>query len=74
MITAEEFLESKGLKRVGNLLVRQNSDYSENGIQKLMIEFAKMHVSEALKSASEKFDAECNKQVILCSYKLDDIN
>lgn len=74
LICADEFLESKGLKGIGNLLVRQNSDYSENGTQKLMIEFAKMHVSEALKSAGEKFDVECNKQAVLCSYKLDDIN
>ena len=51
--TAEEFLISKGLKGVGNLLVRDNSQYSENGTQKLMIEFAKMHVKAALKKASE---------------------
>jgi hypothetical protein len=54
MITAEEFLISKGLKGVGNLLVRDNSQYSENGTQKLMIEFAKMHVKAALEAASEK--------------------
>lgn len=54
MITAEEFLISKGLKGVGNLLVRDNSQYSENGTQKLMIEFAKLHVEAALKEASEK--------------------
>ena len=52
--TAEEYLASKGLKGVGNLLVRDNSNYSENGTQKLMIEFAKLHVEAALKEASEK--------------------
>lgn len=72
-MTAEEYLISKGLKGVGNLLVRSHSNYSENGTQKLMIEFAKYHVQKALKEASAKFDAECNKYVILNAYPLENI-
>jgi len=72
-MTAEEYLISKGLNGVGNLLVRSHSNYSENGTQKLMVEFAKYHVQKALKEASDKFDTECNKYVILNAYPLENI-
>lgn len=50
MITAEEFLR--------NSSVTFSDRYDFLSIQELMIEFAKMHVQEALKQASEKADAD----------------
>jgi len=35
--------------------------------------FAEYHVQKALKEASDKFDAECNKYVILNAYPLENI-
>lgn len=54
MKTAEEYLASKGLKGVGNLLVKGSSKYSENGTQKLMIEFAKMHAKNIIQEFKER--------------------
>lgn len=70
MITAEEYLASKGLKGVGNLLVRDNSNYSENGTQKLMIEFAKLHVEAALKAKIEAM----RETYTYGGYSLDELN
>lgn len=49
-MTAEEFLR--------NSSVTSSDRYDFLSKQKLMIEFAKMHVQEALKQASEKADAD----------------
>ena len=50
MKTAEEFLR--------NSSVTSSDRYDFLSKQELMIEFAKMHVQEALKQASEKADAD----------------
>nr|DAI89506.1 MAG TPA: hypothetical protein [Caudoviricetes sp.] len=56
-------------------LVRQDESgvYSEQDIAYMLVKFAKYHVQEALKEASDKFDAECNKYVILNAYPLENI-
>jgi hypothetical protein len=75
--TAEEFLPKN-----------ENGRYSRNGVEKAMIEFAKLHVEAALKEASENgqafvngngewvssnVTAFINKGSILNSYPLDNI-
>ena len=60
ILTAEEFLKSKGL-----------GGYQE--FDGVLQEFAKLHVEAALKEASEKFDHYSNKNTILGSYSLDNI-
>jgi len=83
-MTAEEYLISKGLKGVGNLLVRSHSNYSENGTQKLMVEFAKYHVEKALKSVIEnheiddydehqEYSPSLNEKSVLNAYSLENI-
>ena len=71
MITVKEFLEQD-----------KNGVYSEQDITKIMIEFAKMHVTEALKQASEKAEIEndwdnqkwnISKDSILTAYSLDNV-
>jgi len=73
--TAEKFIEEKYSDVPGEL----------NDITDLMIEFAKFHVTEALKKAAEKAEINCdcdgdewckgkiNKNSILKSYDLDNI-
>lgn len=76
MITAEEFIE-------------QCDDYGKlvyiDLISKIMIEFAKLHVQEALKKASEvaesaakqylrvSDDEDFNKELVLRAYQLENI-
>ena len=71
MITVKEFLEQD-----------KNGVYSEQDITKVMIEFAKMHVTEALKQASEKAEIEndwdnqkgnISKDSILTAYSLENV-
>lgn len=52
MITAEEFLESKGLFNDKSLRLENWKMTTSEA----MIEFAKLHVQEALKQASEKVE------------------
>ena len=66
MITAEEFIEEK----------YADVPYELKDITDLMIEFAKLHVTEALKEASEKaVGLHCtdfvDKDSIINSYPLD---
>ncbi len=72
--TAEEFLSNKSFMR---------SDLQCETNYQLMIEFAKLHVTAALKAASEKAETVCDEggelgfvdeQSILNSYPLDKIN
>jgi len=68
MITAEEFIEEK----------YADVPYELKDITDLMIEFAKLHVTEALKEASEKaVGLHCtdfvDKDSIINSYPLDNI-
>ncbi len=74
MITAIEFIENKFPNNNGVFVLRN--------IEEFMIEFAKMHVKEALKQASEKAQTECDEggetgfvdeDSILNAYPLDKI-
>ena len=84
MKTAEEFLENIGVKTNQNGL----NTYLKGDVKHAMIEFAKMHVEEALKKASKKAtisyeysgntgseycDEFVNKQSILNAYPLENI-
>jgi len=71
MITAKEFLGQD-----------ESGVYSEQDITKAMIEFAKIHVTEALKQASEKAEIEndfdnqkgsISIDSILTAYPLDNV-
>lgn len=53
--------------------VTHGQDLEKFNIPIIMVEFAQKHVEEALKQASEKFDADCNKYAVLNSYKLENI-
>ncbi len=53
--------------------VTHGQDLEKFNIAAIMIEFTKLHVGEALKQASDKFDADCNKYAVLNSYKLENI-
>jgi len=66
-ITANEFLN---IALGGNMNI---STLTPLAVTEIMVEFAKIHVKEALQKASEKFDAECNKNVILMCYPIDKI-
>lgn len=63
MITAEEFIKTKPVNGYGNLLNQKEA----------IIEFAKLHIEEALKQVSKKFDGEWNKNSILNAYSLENI-
>jgi len=61
MKTAEEFYDMK------------DSNGKPMSFNEKMIEFAKLHVAEALKQAGEKFDGEYNKYAVLTAYPLENI-
>lgn len=52
----------------------QNCPPTPQQVEEWLIEFAKMHVKEALVQASNKFDAKCNKYAIINSYTLENID
>lgn len=79
MITAEEFFRQK-LKEQSPIreviTLSQELITAEQGMRwgyEYSILKAKFHVEEALKQASEKFDADCNKYAVLNAYPLTNI-
>lgn len=66
-MTAKQYL----LDNLDEIFGYDASQFDE--VEKHFKEFAKYHVKLALKSASEKFDTECNKYAVLGSYPLENI-
>jgi len=76
MKTAEEFLNDSNLKTAYSFMkgvVNRSNKEDNQGVEleKVLIEFAKMHVTEALKQVIEGTDYD--RQSILNAYPLDQI-
>jgi hypothetical protein len=71
--TAENLLRNEFCEGEFDEIMECLNGSIEPSLVRAMKEFAKLHVEQALKEASEKFDHYSNKNAILGSYPLSNI-